>query len=86
MEIIITFAILATIAGSAMALSNVFQAVKIFSRKSAFDISKFMYIVLTIGTFIWLLYGIEIKNFPIVISNGIGFIINIIILIGFTLY
>lgn len=86
MEIVTLLAFLATIAGSAMAFSNGFQAIKIFRRKSAADISKITYIILTIGACIWLVYGLEINNIPIIISNGIGLIITIITLTGCFLY
>ncbi len=79
-------AILATIAGSAMALSQVFQVIKIFRRKSALDISKPTYIILTLGSLIWLGYGIEINNFPIIISNGIGALTTMTVLVGCFLY
>ncbi len=79
-------AILATIAGSAMALSNIFQAVKIFKRKSALDVSIFTSLILTIGEFIWIAYGFSINNFPVIISNSIGTVITIIIVIGCLLY
>jgi len=78
--------VLATIAGSAMAFSNGFQAIKIFHRKSAADVSEITYIILTAGAFIWILYGFEISSFPIIISNGIGFVVTVITLIGCVLY
>lgn len=86
METVTIFAVLATVAGSAMAFSNIFQAIKIFRRKSAADVSKLTYIIITIGAFIWILYGIEISNLPIIISNGFGFIVTIITLVGCALY
>lgn len=86
MTILNLFAILATVVGSGMALSQVFQAVKIFHRKSASDISKPTYIILTVGAFIWVLYGIGIKNIPIIISNGIGFIVTTTVIMGCILY
>ena len=86
MTILVILTISATIAGSAMAFSNIFQAIKIFRKKSASDVSKLTYIILTLGSFVWLLYGIEIKNVPIIISNSIGIIITIIIIIGCVIY
>lgn len=86
MTILVLLAILATIAGSGMALSQVFQAVKIFRSKSALDISKPTYIILTIGAFVWVLYGIGIKNIPIIVSNGIGFIATTTVIVSCILY
>ncbi|MBR9692021.1 hypothetical protein GOV06_04485 [Candidatus Woesearchaeota archaeon] len=78
--------ILATIFGVVNGLANFPQIYKIFKRKSAYDISVVTYIALTIGSFIWILYGIEIMNFPILIMNGLAFIEFIIILIGCYFY
>lgn len=79
-------AVSATTAGIAMALSGVAQAIKIYKRKSAGDISVLTYAILIFGAIIWILYGIEIKNFPIILSNSIGFFISGFILIGWFLY
>lgn len=65
-------ATLAAIFGTAMAFSNIPQAHKIFKRKSAKDISKFTYSLLAFGSFIWLLYGIELGNLPIMITYSVG--------------
>ena len=65
-------ATLAAIFGTAMAFSNFPQAYKIFKRKSAGDISKVTYILLTVGSFIWLLYGIELGNTAIMVSYSVG--------------
>jgi MtN3 and saliva related transmembrane protein len=78
--------ILTTIVGSAMALSGLPQAIKIFKRKSAKDISAITYGTLAIGALVWIFYGIEIKSMPVLISNGIGFFVACIILVGWLKY
>ena len=79
-------ATLATIFGTAMAFSNIPQAHKIFRRKSARDISKVTYSLLAFGSFIWLLYGIEINNFPIVFTYSIGTMSCLVVLAQCFLY
>ncbi len=78
--------ILATIFGILMALSNFPQAYKIFRRKNAKDISFITYVILLIGTLIWLFYGIELNIFPIIISNTIGTIGVLFVMAGYFLY
>ncbi len=78
--------LLATIMGSAMALSNGFQAIKIFQRKSAADVAVLTYIVITLGAIVWIVYGVSIGSLPLIISNTIGFVITVIILIGCFMY
>lgn len=71
---------LSSIAGVSMGLSSIPQIARIFTRKSAKDVSKTTHIILIIGASIWFLYGFEINSFPIIISNFIGLITNLIIL------
>jgi MtN3 and saliva related transmembrane protein len=77
---------LATIFGSLMALSNLPQAYKIYKRKSAGDISIITCLILLIGAIIWVLYGTEIKNPPIIIANSIGVIGILLVITGWFLY
>ena len=78
--------ILATAFGSIMGLSNFFQAYRIFTRKSAKDISLITFSILFIGAIIWVLYGIEIGNTPVVLSNMIGVFGVGAVLLGWFLY
>ena len=62
---------LASIAGVSMGLSSIPQIHKIFTRKSASDISKITHVIIVIGALIWMLYGFEINSIPIILSNFI---------------
>jgi MtN3 and saliva related transmembrane protein len=77
---------LATIFGAGMGLANFPQVYKIFRRKSAKDISILTYCLLLSGAIIWVLYGIEISNFPIIIANSLGTISVFMIVVGWFLY
>ncbi|MBN1502321.1 hypothetical protein JW930_02150 [Candidatus Woesearchaeota archaeon] len=77
---------LALIVGSIMALSALPQAYKIFRRKSAKDIAIVTYIILIIGGLVWLLYGIEIDNFALILANTLGIITSTIVVSGWFLY
>ncbi len=79
-------ATLATIFGTIGALANIPQAIKIFKRKSAKDISIIMYIMLITGAFIWILYGIEIRDPPLIIVNTVACINMAIVMFGWYLY
>lgn len=78
--------ILASITGIAMGLGNFPQAIRIFRRKSAKDISIWTFSILFVGSVIWVLYGIEIGDFPIVISYLAGMIPIAAILVGWFMY
>ena len=79
-------ATLAIIFGVVNGIANLPQIYKIFKRKSAKDISVTTYLHLTIGSIVWVFYGIELKNVPILTMNGLALIQFIIILIGCYLY
>lgn len=74
--------ILASIFGVINGLANVPQIIKIFKTKSAKDISILTYSILAVGSFVWILYGIEISNAPILIMNGLGLTAILIVLFG----
>jgi MtN3 and saliva related transmembrane protein len=65
-------AIATTIIGSAMGLAYFPQAYKIIKRKSSEDISLVLFGTLAIGITLWLLYGLAIDNYPLIIANVIG--------------
>lgn len=78
--------VLVTIFGIIGGVANVPQAYKIFKRKSAKDISILTYSILQISVIIWLLYGIEIKNIPIIITNTFSTVTVGIVIIGWFMY
>ncbi|MBU1111277.1 MAG: SemiSWEET family transporter [archaeon] len=79
-------ATLATIFGVVNGFANVPQIYKIFKTKSAKDISITTYLTLTIGSIVWIFYGIEIMNIPILTMNGLALIEFIVVLIGCYIY
>ena len=50
------------------------QVYKIYKTRSTRDLSLPMYIIFSIGTSLWLIYGVIINNLPIILANGITFI------------
>jgi MtN3 and saliva related transmembrane protein len=80
------FEILASVSGVMMASSGFPQAFKIFKRKSARDISLPSRLMMLIGGLIWLIYGILLSSFAIIISNVFGTIAEIIVIIGYIRY
>ncbi|MFC1800834.1 SemiSWEET transporter [Nanoarchaeota archaeon] len=73
--------ILGYVAGALTTFSFVPQLIKIRKTKSTKDISLKMYIVLCIGLFLWLTYGVLVKAYPIVFANSLAFSLALIILI-----
>lgn len=78
--------ILATVTGIFLGLASLPQALKIFQYKSAKDISLVTCLIVEFGSLIWILYGLELHNFPIVIPNILGLLSNSLVLVGYFLY
>ena len=57
------------------------QLYKTWKTKSADDVSLIMLILFIIGLFCWIVYGLNIGSFPILVANIITFIFNFSILI-----
>jgi MtN3 and saliva related transmembrane protein len=51
------------------------QVVKVWTTQSAKDVSLGMYLILTIGVALWLVYGIFIVSWPMIISNAITLVL-----------
>ena len=57
------------------------QVIKVYKTRSTKDISLYMFLIFTIGTFCWLIYGIIESSLPIIIANTITLILSAIILL-----
>jgi len=56
------------------------QAIHTYKTKSVEDISLGMYSTFTFGVLLWLIYGIIIKNIPIILANTVTGSLSILIL------
>lgn len=57
------------------------QAYKVIKTKDTKSLSLTMFLILTFGLFLWLIYGILIADKAIIIANAITVILSIIILV-----
>lgn len=73
--------ILGIIAGVCTTVSFVPQVVKIFKTKQVRDISLCMYIILTTGILLWLIYGIFLGKIPIILANIMSFILCVFVIV-----
>ncbi len=56
------------------------QVIKSWKTRKTEDISIVMFLILCLGIFLWIIYGLLIKDFPIILANLITFILAFIIL------
>lgn len=45
------------------------QAIKAFKTRKTEDISSLMYVIMLTGLTLWLIYGVLLNNYPIIIAN-----------------
>jgi MtN3 and saliva related transmembrane protein len=73
--------LLGLIAGTLTTISFLPQLVKIVKNKSAKDVSLLMFLIFTLGIFLWLVYGILTLTLAIIIANSVTIILALSILI-----
>lgn len=57
------------------------QAVQVIKTKETKGISLAMYLMFTTGILLWLIYGVMIKNIPIIAANSVTFVLAFIVLV-----
>jgi MtN3 and saliva related transmembrane protein len=57
------------------------QMIKGFVTKKVDDVALWQPLLLTVGTFLWLLYGLMVKDMPIIIANAISIIFNMLVVV-----
>lgn len=77
---------LATIVGIVSSFAMLPQIYRIFKRKSAKDLSIWTYAYMLVAGIIWVLYGLNIQSFPLIITNLIGTLTMIPVIVGWILY
>ncbi|HAW50311.1 TPA: hypothetical protein DCX16_05125 [bacterium] len=58
------------------------QVIKVLKTKHTKDLSLLAFSVLCLGVFLWFIYGFLIGKTPVILANGIVFILVIIIIIA----
>ncbi len=71
---------LGLIAGACTTFSFVPQLLKIWKSKSTHDISLAMYAVISTGVLLWLVYGLLVRDVPIIVANAVALFFTVGIL------
>jgi len=77
-DLILLLGYIAAICTTAAFIPQVIHTIK---TKSTEDISLFMYLIFLVGVFSWFLYGIYMESLPIILANGITFLLALIVFI-----
>ncbi len=68
------------IAAVCTTVSFVPQLIRVWRLRSAREISLTMFLVFSLGTFLWLLYGILIRSLPVILANAVTLALSLAIL------
>ena len=68
------------IAGSLTTIAFIPQVLKIWKSKHAKDISLATFSIFSCGVALWLLYGLRIASWPIILANGVTLLLAMLIL------
>lgn len=69
------------LAGTLTTIAFVPQLVKIWRSKSADDVSLAMFLIFTTGVTLWLLYGLLIGAWPVIVANAVTLVLACAILV-----
>jgi MtN3 and saliva related transmembrane protein len=72
--------IIGLLAGTLTTIAFLPQVIKTWKSKSAKDLSLFMFSIFNIGIVLWLIYGILLNEFPMILANGFTFLLSSFIL------
>ena len=61
-------------------VSFVPQLIRVWRLRSAREISLLMFLIYSLGIFLWLLYGIYIHSLPVILANSISLVLSLAML------
>ena len=56
------------------------QLIRVLKLKTARDVSLRMFLLFSTGVALWLIYGIRLRSWPIIASNGVTLVLSLSIL------
>ena len=75
------FTLIGLVAAACTTFSFLPQAIQVIKTKHTKDLSLAMYLTFSIGVLLWLVYGLLMKDMPVIIANAITLILAFTILI-----
>jgi len=72
--------IIGYLSGACTTLAFLPQAIKSITTKNVSGLSLYMYVIYCIGLVFWILYGVYLHSFQIILFNSITLVFNVIIL------
>ena len=73
--------LLGYLAATCTTVAFVPQLARIVKTRSTRDISLGMFVVITTGVLLWFIYGLMIHDMPVIVANGVTFLLTLAILV-----
>ncbi len=73
--------IIGLIAAGCTTCSFLPQVIKIWRTKRTYDVSLMMYAILTTGLLLWLVYGLILKDIPLIVANSVSLTLSMCVLV-----
>jgi MtN3 and saliva related transmembrane protein len=75
-----TITLIGSIAGVCTTIAFLPQVLRVWRMKRADEISLTTFLVFSMGTLIWLIYGLLVVSWPIIIANAVTLVLSLTIL------
>ncbi|KIA94508.1 MULTISPECIES: SemiSWEET family sugar transporter [unclassified Flavobacterium] len=72
--------IIGLVAGICVTIAVIPQIIKVWKSKKVKNVSLTMFSTLTLGIFLWVVYGFLKKDYPIMITNSISLFLNLLMI------
>ncbi|MBI5887222.1 MAG: SemiSWEET transporter [Deltaproteobacteria bacterium] len=73
--------VLGLFAGTLTTISFIPQVVKAWKSHSTKDVSFWMFLLLTVGVMMWVVYGFLIGSLPVIMTNAVTLVLVFILLV-----
>jgi MtN3 and saliva related transmembrane protein len=72
--------IIGLVAGICVTIAVIPQIIKVWKSKKVKNVSLTMFSTLTLGIFLWVVYGFLKNDYPIMITNSISLFLNLLMI------
>jgi len=69
-----------TVAGAFTTVSFLPQVIRVWKTRSTRDLSLVMFLLFVAGLILWLIYGVLVHSWPVIIANCVTLVLALIIL------
>ncbi|MGD0249400.1 MAG: SemiSWEET transporter [Thermoplasmata archaeon] len=74
-----TITLIGSLAGACTTVAFLPQVIRVWRMKRADEISLTTFLVFSVGVLVWLVYGLLVASWPIIIANGVTLLLSLTI-------